>query len=99
MTDGILTQQEETLIREFQDRLALAEAGADRKASAELEKASRHRLMLAARLAAIAVDGTDTHLNEMSETLHQSQLHKDKQMNLLFRAWEATVGGSSRTGY
>ena len=32
MADGILTQREETLLREFRDRLAMDSAGIDRKA-------------------------------------------------------------------
>ena len=38
----------------------MAEASADRKATAELAKASRDRLMLDARLAALAVVDADT---------------------------------------
>ena len=55
MADGILTQAEETLLREFRDRLAMGSAGIDRKAAEQLERASTDRLMLDARLAAIAV--------------------------------------------
>ena len=55
MADGILTQAEETLLREFRDRLAMDSAGIDRKTAEQLERASTDRLMLDARLAAIAV--------------------------------------------
>ena len=55
MADGIMTQTEETRLREFRDRLALADSGADRKASQQLERASTDRLTLDARLAALAV--------------------------------------------
>ena len=79
MADGILTQQEETLLREFRDRLALAEANADRKATAQLAKAHRDRLTLDARLAALAV--ADAHLNELSECLRQSRPYRDEQLN------------------
>ena len=58
MADNVLTQQEETLLRQFRDRLALDPANIDRKAAAQLEKASTDRLMLDARLAAIAFDRT-----------------------------------------
>ena len=37
MADGIVSQSEEARLREFRDRLALADAGADRKATAQLE--------------------------------------------------------------
>ena len=55
MADGILTQAEETLLREFRDQLTMDSAGIDRKAAEQLERASTDRLMLDARLAAIAV--------------------------------------------
>ena len=40
MADGIMTQTEETRLREYRDRLALANSDADRQAAAQLEKAS-----------------------------------------------------------
>ena len=52
MADGIITQAEETKLREFRDRLALADSDADRQATARLDKASRDRLALDARLPA-----------------------------------------------
>ena len=52
--------------------------------------------MLDARLAAL--DAADTHPNELSEPLCQSQLYKDEQMNLLVRAWEAAVEGALEDG-
>ena len=54
MADSIITQAEEAKLREFRDRLALADSGADLQATAQLDKASRDRLTLDARLAAIA---------------------------------------------
>ena len=62
MADGILTQAEESRLREFRDRLALADSGADQKAAEELERAAADRLMLDARLAARATSDPDTHL-------------------------------------
>ena len=53
MADGILTQQKETLVREFRDRLALDPAGIDRKAAEQHERASTNRLMLDAPLTPI----------------------------------------------
>ena len=98
MADGILTQQEETLLREFRDRLALAEEGADRAAVRQLARGHRDRLMLDARLAALADADVDTHLSELSEALRRSQLYKDEQMNLLVRDWEAAVEGVLEDG-
>ena len=53
MADRILTQQEETLLREFRDRFAMDSVGIDRKAAEQLERASTDRLMLDARLATL----------------------------------------------
>ena len=58
MADGILTQQEETLFRQFRDRLALDSANIDRKAAAQLERASTERLLMAVKL---------THMQERDE--------------------------------
>ena len=91
MADGILTQQEETLLRQFRDRLALDSANIDRKAATQLERASTDRLMLDARLAAIAVDDPDAHLNGLTASLQQSGMARDQQTDLLVRAWEAAV--------
>ena len=53
MADSILTQAEETLLREFRDRLAMDSGGIDRKAVEQLERASTDRLMPDARLATL----------------------------------------------
>ena len=98
MADGILTQAEESRLREFRDRLALDSAGTDQKATAQLEIASTDRLTLDARLAAVAVDDPDTHLSELTESLRQSSLNPGQQTALLVRAWEAAVEGSPEDG-
>ena len=98
MADGIITQAEESRLREFRDRLALNPTGADQGAAAQLEKASTDRLTLDARFAALAVDDPETHLNELEESLRQSGLHQGQQTALLVRAWEAAVEGTLEDG-
>ena len=99
MADGTITQaEEESRLREFRNRLALDSTGADQQAADQLEKASTDRLMLDARLAALAVDDPDTHLNELDESLRQSGLHQGQQTALLVRAWEAAVEGTLEDG-
>ena len=98
MADGILTQAEESKLREFRDRLALDSAAADPKAAAQLSRAATDRLMLDARLAAIAVDDPQTHLRELAESLRQSTLNADEKTNLLTRAWEAAVESALEDG-
>ena len=94
MADGILTQREEALLREFRYRLALDSAGADRKAAAQLQRASADRLMLDA----IATDNPDTHMNELTESLRKSDIHRGQQTALLVWAWEAAVEGTPEDG-
>ena len=98
MADGILTQDEESRLREFRDRLALADSGADRKAAEELERAASDRLTLDARLAALAVDDPESHLNDLSQALRQSDLDQGQQTALLVRAWETAVEGTLEDG-
>ena len=98
MADGILSQAEEAKLREFRDRLALDSAAADPQAAAQLGRAATDRLMLDARLAAVAVEDPQTHLWELSESLRQSTLYADEKTNLLTRAWEAAVEGALEDG-
>ena len=98
MADGIMTQAEESKLREFRDRLALDSFAADPESSAQLEKASGDRLMLDTRLAALAVDDPETHLDELSESLRQSGLHEGQQTAVLIQAWEAAVEGTLEDG-
>ena len=98
MADGILTQAEEAKLREFRDQLTLDSNNADPRATAQLNRASRDRLMLDARLAAIAVDDPDTHLRELSESLQESTLHADEKTDVLITAWEAAVESALEDG-
>ena len=98
MADGIVSQAEEARLREFRDRLALDSSTADQKATAQLERASTDRLTLDARLAAIATDDPDTHLNELTESLNDSGLPDGRQTAILIRAWEAAVEGALEDG-
>jgi hypothetical protein len=74
MAAGILTQQEESQLREFRDRLTRDSSGADRKATERLERASTDRLMLDARLDAVAIEDPDTHLDGLAQSLRNSGL-------------------------
>ena len=98
MADGILTQEEETRLREFRDQLALGTDTADSGAMTHLDRASQDRLTLDARLAAIAVFDGGAHLDSLTETLRQSNLRQDEQSTLLVQAWEAAVEGALEDG-
>ena len=98
MADGTITQAEETRLREFRDQLALADSGADEQATAQLDKASRDRLTLDARLAAIATSDAEAHLNGLAQSLRDSGLPQEQQTAILVRAWEAAVEGALEDG-
>ena len=98
MADGIITQDEEARLREFRDQLALGTDTADPDAMRHLGRASRDRLMLDARLAAIAVFDGGAHLESLTDTLKQSTLSQDEQTRVLVQAWEAAVAGALEDG-
>ena len=98
MADGIITQEEEARLREFRDQLALGSDTADSGAMTHLDRASQDRLMLDARLAAIAVFDGGAHLDGLTETLRRSSLSQDEQTMLLIQGWEATVEGALEDG-
>ena len=98
MADGIITQDEEARLREFRDQLALGTNAADQSAMAQLDRASQERLMLDARLAAVAVFDGGAHLDDLTETLRQSHLSQEEQTMLLVQAWEAAVEGALEDG-
>ena len=98
MADGIITQDEEAQLRKFRDHLALGSDTADPDAMKHLGKASQDRLMLDARLAAIAVFDGGAHLDDLTDTLRQSDLNQEEQIMLLVQAWEAAVEGALEDG-
>ena len=98
MADGIITQDEETRLREFRDHLALGSDTADPGTMDQLNMASRDRLMLDARLAAIATFDGRSHLESLTGTLRESNVSQDEQSMLLVRAWEAAVEGALEDG-
>ena len=95
LADGILTQDEEARLRDFRDRLAISEPHSVGGATAaQLDQAARDRLMLDARLAALATVDGDAHRNELATMLAESELSPDEQRGVLTQAWEAAVEGS-----
>ena len=98
MADSIITQAEEIKLREFRERFALADSGADRQATAQLDNAAQDRLTLDARLAAIATSDPTAHLNGLTQSLRNSGLSQGQQTAILVRAWEAAVEGALEDG-
>ena len=71
MADGIISQSVEARLR---DGLALDTTAADPAPQPSLKKRPRDRLILDARLAALAVDNPESHLKELSQSLRDSGL-------------------------
>ena len=99
LADGILTQDEEVRLRDFREQFAIDEQNqAGQTGVAELDRAARDRLMLDARLAALAtIDGED-HLHDLAAMLEESEFSQAEQRHLLSQAWEAAVEGSLEDG-
>ena len=100
LADGILTQDEEARLRDFRDRLALHDESdsAVQSAARELDRAARDRLMLDARLAALAVANGDAHRRDLANMLDESELSAADRQLLLAQAWEAAVEGAIEDG-
>ena len=74
MADGILTRDEETRLREFRDRMALEGNSQTAEGEATLNRTATDRLTLDARLAALATDQGDAHLQDLSRSLQDAGL-------------------------
>ncbi|MCY4556129.1 MAG: hypothetical protein OXF79_07065 [Chloroflexi bacterium] len=99
LADGILTQAEEARLRDFRDQFAIEEEHkAGREATADLDRAARDRLMLDARLAALATNTGDDHLDDLAHTMEESGFARAERRSLLIQAWEAAVEGSLEDG-
>ncbi len=96
LADGILTQDEENRLRDFRDRFTVEDRGND--GAAALDRAARDRVMLDARLAALAARNPQDHLDELSGALRALGMPPAEERLLLVRAWEAAVEGSLEDG-
>ena len=98
MADGILTRDEETRLREFRDRMALDADSRTGPGEATLARATIDRLTLDARLAALATESADSHLQTLSTFIRQAGLSAAESRQLLIRAWETAVEGTLEDG-
>ncbi len=98
LADSLLTQEEEARLRAFRDQFALPQHPESSRGAAQLERASRDRLVLDARLAALTTTDGEAHLAELATTLDDSPLTTAQQRELLVQAWEAAVEGSLEDG-
>ena len=96
LADGILTQEEETRLREFREKFAVDDQGND--GAAALGRAARDRVMLDARLAALAISNAQAHLDGVSDALGALGMSSAEESRLLIQAWAAAVEGSLEDG-
>ena len=97
LSDGILTRAEEDRLRDFRDRLALDDAQ-ERSVTAALDRAARDRLVLSARMAALAIDNANASLNDLATAFAESNLGPEEQRKALIQGWEAAVEGALEDG-
>ena len=96
LADGVLTRAEETRLRDYRDRLALAADTGAGGAGEELERAARNRLKREARQAALAA--SDEPLRALAAALDESAVDGRGRRRLLAEAWEAAVDGVLEDG-
>ena len=88
----------ENRLRTFRDRLGLAGDNSTVGALTQLDKAVQDRLMLDAKLAALAVNDANVHLSALDAALRDSGLSPSAQRRLLVTAWESAVEGALEDG-
>ena len=98
MSDGILTREEETLLRDFRDRMAALELPSVVRESTALDRASADRIATQARNAALATGDGGAALQELENTLRRTSMSDTNRRQLLVRAWEAAVEGTLEDG-
>jgi hypothetical protein len=96
-SDGMLTIGEEARLLEFRNRFAIDGDKVD-VSLATLEKGSRDRVMLNARLSALNTSGANSHLDQLKSSVQALRLPPDEAKQLLIQAWVAAVEGSTEDG-
>ena len=91
MSDGILTQEEETNLRDFRDRMANQDLPGIVTGSATLDRASADRISTQAGRAALATGDGGAALQELDNTLRRTSMSNTDRRQLLVRAWETAV--------
>ena len=100
LADGILTQDEETRLRDFREQLAITEQEKPARAGGgELRRAARDRLSQEAQEAALApADHAGSQLAALATALQGSELSPDDQRKLLAQAWVDAVDDALADG-
>ena len=98
LADGVLTREEETRLRDFRDRMAIAASAETAASAAQLERAARDRLTQSARRAALAVGEERTALGDLDAMLDESRLAGRERRRILIGAWEQAVDHTLEDG-
>ena len=96
MQDGTLTQEEETNLRTFRDRMADHDLPSVITGSTTLDRASADRITGQARRAALDQGGGA--LQELDNALRRAMMSNTHRRQLLIRAWEEAVEGTLEDG-
>ena len=96
LADGTLTQEEETNLRAFRDRMADQDLPNVITGSTTLDRASEDRITGQARRAALAHGGGT--LQELDNALRRTSMSNTHRRQLLVRAWEEAVEGVIEDG-
>ena len=96
MQDGTLTQEEETNLRTFRDRMADQDLPSVITGSSILNRASADRITGLARRAALGHGGGA--LQELDNDLRRTNMSNTHRRQLLVRAWEEAVEGVIEDG-
>ena len=97
MSDGILTREEEILLRDFRDRMANQDMPSVITASATLDRASADQIASQAQNAALKTGDGGAALQELDHTLRRASMSDTNRRALLVRVWEVAVEGPWRT--
>ena len=91
MSDGIITQEEETRLRHFRDQLVSGELPSITTGSATLNRATTLRITTQARHAALSTRDGGAALQELDNTLRRTSMSSPDLRQILVRAWESAV--------
>ena len=101
LADGVLSQEQETKLREFRDRFQIMDSSGGwrrESGSAGLNRAARDRALQEARQSALTVADDEFYLDEVEAAIDRLDLPPDQRRALLCEAWEAAVEGSLEDG-
>lgn len=98
LANGIPSQDEESRLRSFYDRLVATKNSDTAAMVARLDKASRDRLAFAARHTALADSDGEASLQQLARLLDESELSPYEGRQLLARSWETAVSDALEDG-